>query len=616
MRKFALVRVVGNFIAGGLLVITVGLLSNAQAIVLGDIQVKSLLGQPLKATISISELDNLVVKNLEVGLAGVTDYEKLGLQYPHDIKFEFQLIQEQVTSASYIVIHSARPVNDPFVNLLLKVTLPDGKLFKTYTFLLDPPPELLSVGSLVAEGAPEINQSLLSGGGEKIAQQDVAVRENAGTPIAAAIRSGVHDEVASKRKSVKRKTKKSLRKHSAKPVLKQALTISKNDPSVSRDSSEDMTALHEELIAKEKILEELNAQIVEMQAMIKALRANEQSTAHSSVYAASGVLATGGVVNQSIESGVTSIPVTETPGDDSWVMSWSILALLLFAMSGAAYYWYQKNRRLHGAYHGSHDLYPEFYSSANKPSPVEHIDDAVLMTSPMVEKTELSFISPERSVEMEFPSLMEFHTKAPELQAATQTDDAVLSGIASMRAEEIDFPVEPLEGDVSVKVENSEMFNVSEENGIVPEVKGGQTDESDLSFILPFLSEEAVPAYVVQEADKTDFPSKKSSMDILDYVDSASGASSSDDYALLFDENTFLKSENEKMTEQESIEVGKSDSEYIHEYLALLAIYLDRGDVKGFETLARQLKDIGDEDAFGEAAVMGRELDPANPLYH
>ena len=74
-------RVVGNFIAGGLLVITVGLLSNAQAIVLGDIQVKSLLVQPLKATISISELDNLVVKNLEVGLAGVTDYEKLGLQY-------------------------------------------------------------------------------------------------------------------------------------------------------------------------------------------------------------------------------------------------------------------------------------------------------------------------------------------------------------------------------------------------------------------------------------------------------------------------------------------------------------------------------------------------------
>jgi len=49
--------------------------------------------------------------------------------------------------------------------------------------------------------------------------------------------------------------------------------------------------------------------------------------------------------------------------------------------------------------------------------------------------------------------------------------------------------------------------------------------------------------------------------------------------------------------------------------LKLLSIYANRKDTKAFFTYAREIKDSGDESAWNQAAAMGRELEPANPLY-
>jgi len=55
------------------------------------------------------------------------------------------------------------------------------------------------------------------------------------------------------------------------------------------------------------------------------------------------------------------------------------------------------------------------------------------------------------------------------------------------------------------------------------------------------------------------------------------------------------------------------DNHQIH--LRLLGIYASRKDVNGFSGIARQLQDSGDDDAWQQAAEMGRKLEPNNPMY-
>jgi pilus assembly protein FimV len=50
-------------------------------------------------------------------------------------------------------------------------------------------------------------------------------------------------------------------------------------------------------------------------------------------------------------------------------------------------------------------------------------------------------------------------------------------------------------------------------------------------------------------------------------------------------------------------------------HLKLLGIYANRKDINSFSPIARQLKDSGDEEAWQEAAAMGRRLEPNNPMY-
>ncbi|MCR4298238.1 MAG: LysM peptidoglycan-binding domain-containing protein, partial [Gallionella sp.] len=50
-------------------------------------------------------------------------------------------------------------------------------------------------------------------------------------------------------------------------------------------------------------------------------------------------------------------------------------------------------------------------------------------------------------------------------------------------------------------------------------------------------------------------------------------------------------------------------------HLKLLGIYANRKDANSFSAIARQLQDSGDEEAWQQAAAMGRKLEPNNPMY-
>ena len=105
---------------------------------MGGINVVSALGQPLKAEVELVSVNKAEKASLVARLASPDVYRGAGLEYPYGTKFKFQ-IESRANGESYIKVSSAQPINDPFVSMLVELTWASGKLLREYTFLLDPP---------------------------------------------------------------------------------------------------------------------------------------------------------------------------------------------------------------------------------------------------------------------------------------------------------------------------------------------------------------------------------------------------------------------------------------------------------------------------------------------
>ncbi|WP_187979521.1 hypothetical protein [Pseudomonas oryzihabitans] len=110
----------------------------AQALSLGEIHLNSALNQPFDATIDLSDLRDLGTAELRPNLASVEDFGKAGVDrafFLNDLKFT----PEVRNGRTVIRVTSARPVREPYLNFLLEVNWPSGRILREYTVLLDPP---------------------------------------------------------------------------------------------------------------------------------------------------------------------------------------------------------------------------------------------------------------------------------------------------------------------------------------------------------------------------------------------------------------------------------------------------------------------------------------------
>lgn len=112
--------------------------ASVYALGMGGINVTTALGQPLKADIELMAVSRTDRAGLEARLASAADYKAAGLQYPYGNKFKFKL-ETRPNGDPYLLVSSDQPINDPFVSLLVDLTWPAGKMLREYTFLLDPP---------------------------------------------------------------------------------------------------------------------------------------------------------------------------------------------------------------------------------------------------------------------------------------------------------------------------------------------------------------------------------------------------------------------------------------------------------------------------------------------
>jgi FimV-like protein len=108
------------------------------ALGLGDITVHSGLNQPLKADIALVDVGGLTQNDLSVSLATADEFAQAGVErvfFLNDLKF----VPILHGNRQMIRVTSSKPVNEPFVNFLVQLNQPNGRLLREYTVLIDPP---------------------------------------------------------------------------------------------------------------------------------------------------------------------------------------------------------------------------------------------------------------------------------------------------------------------------------------------------------------------------------------------------------------------------------------------------------------------------------------------
>ena len=128
MRKLATAAAVSLVLASG----------GVRALGLGDIEMRSALNQPMNAEIRLTSVQPGEADGMIVKLASPDAFQRAGIERTTaltDLRFSV----DQSSGTPVIKISSSRPVVEPFLNFLLEVDWPAGRMVREYTVLLDPP---------------------------------------------------------------------------------------------------------------------------------------------------------------------------------------------------------------------------------------------------------------------------------------------------------------------------------------------------------------------------------------------------------------------------------------------------------------------------------------------
>lgn len=126
----------------------------ADAAGLGKLTVLSGLGQPLNAELELTATrDELSTMNAR--LAPNEAFKQAGIEFTPVLAGIKLNIAKRADGKSYLRLSSERPINEPFIDLLVQLDWAQGRLIREYTFLLDPPEAVLARQQVAPVTPPE-----------------------------------------------------------------------------------------------------------------------------------------------------------------------------------------------------------------------------------------------------------------------------------------------------------------------------------------------------------------------------------------------------------------------------------------------------------------------------
>ena len=120
------------------LAVVVLLPAQSRAVAMGDVVVRSALGQPLDADIDLSVLSAQEAESLSVRLAPADMFAEAGLDYGA-VARSLRLSIEKKSGRPTIHVSSDKVITDPFLILLVEVSAGSNRSIRQYALLLDPP---------------------------------------------------------------------------------------------------------------------------------------------------------------------------------------------------------------------------------------------------------------------------------------------------------------------------------------------------------------------------------------------------------------------------------------------------------------------------------------------
>jgi pilus assembly protein FimV len=128
-------RFTTQLVAAGL--IAVPLMAHAAG--LGKLSITSALGQPLAAEIELFAADKAELDSLSANLASDQAFRDARVEYAPVLSSLRFSVEKKPDGRAILKVTSNRPVNDPFIDMLVELNWASGRLVREYTVLLDPP---------------------------------------------------------------------------------------------------------------------------------------------------------------------------------------------------------------------------------------------------------------------------------------------------------------------------------------------------------------------------------------------------------------------------------------------------------------------------------------------
>ncbi|HUW28365.1 MAG TPA: FimV/HubP family polar landmark protein [Sulfuriferula sp.] len=132
MRK----KIIASYLSAGVLML---LPLAGHAAGLGKLSVKSALGQPLNAEIELLAEDKAELAALSARLAGNDAFREAKID-PVAVLYSLKFVVDKKPDGRAVLkITSSKPINDPFLDMLIELDWATGRMVREYTVLLDPP---------------------------------------------------------------------------------------------------------------------------------------------------------------------------------------------------------------------------------------------------------------------------------------------------------------------------------------------------------------------------------------------------------------------------------------------------------------------------------------------
>ncbi len=132
----------------------------ANALGVGEIKLHSALNQSLKADIPLITSASDSVSEVRVNLASPSAFAKAGLERPFYLSgLKFKTINKG--GRVYVRVTSRDVIREPFLNFLVDVSWPQGRMLREFTVLLDPP-VTVNKKSVTAHSAPIVKSTTVT----------------------------------------------------------------------------------------------------------------------------------------------------------------------------------------------------------------------------------------------------------------------------------------------------------------------------------------------------------------------------------------------------------------------------------------------------------------------